>query len=32
METVVWSRPENERAGTPLLVMMHGYGRTNPGW
>lgn len=26
METVVWSRPENERAGTPLLVMMHGYG------
>ncbi|HJV97524.1 MAG TPA: phospholipase [Arthrobacter sp.] len=26
METVVWSRPEEERAGTPLLVMMHGYG------
>lgn len=26
METVAWSRPENERAGTPLLVMMHGYG------
>jgi phospholipase/carboxylesterase len=26
METVVWSKPENERAGTPLLVMMHGYG------
>lgn len=26
METVVWSRPEAERAGTPLLVMMHGYG------
>jgi phospholipase/carboxylesterase len=26
METVVWSRPEKERAGTPLLVMMHGYG------
>ena len=26
METVVWSRPEHERAGTPLLVMMHGYG------
>jgi phospholipase/carboxylesterase len=26
METVVWSRPEGERAGTPLLVMMHGYG------
>ena len=27
METVLWSRPEAERAGTPLLVMMHGYGR-----
>ena len=26
METVVWSKPENQRAGTPLLVMMHGYG------
>jgi phospholipase/carboxylesterase len=26
METVVWSKPEDERAGTPLLVMMHGYG------
>lgn len=26
MDTVVWSKPENERAGTPLLVMMHGYG------
>jgi len=26
METVVWSKPEPERAGTPLLVMMHGYG------
>ncbi len=26
METVVWSRPEQERAGTPLLVMLHGYG------
>lgn len=26
METVVWSRPEPERAGTPLLVMLHGYG------
>ena len=26
METVVWSKPESERAGTPLLVMMHGYG------
>lgn len=24
--TVLWSRPENERAGTPLLVMFHGYG------
>ena len=27
METVVWSKPASERAGTPLLVMMHGYGR-----
>ena len=26
METVVWSKPESERAGTPLLVMMHGSG------
>jgi phospholipase/carboxylesterase len=26
METVVWSKPEGERAGTPLLVMLHGYG------
>ncbi|HEY8699799.1 MAG TPA: phospholipase [Arthrobacter sp.] len=26
METVVWSKPEDRRAGTPLLVMMHGYG------
>lgn len=26
METVVWSRPEEQRTGTPLLVMMHGYG------
>jgi phospholipase/carboxylesterase len=26
MNTVLWSKPENERAGTPLLVMMHGYG------
>ncbi|HAP88291.1 MAG TPA: phospholipase, partial [Arthrobacter bacterium] len=26
METVVWSKPEAERPGTPLLVMMHGYG------
>nr|WP_285726588.1 phospholipase [Psychromicrobium sp. YIM S02556] len=23
---VIWSRPENERAGTPLLVLLHGYG------
>lgn len=23
---VLWSRPENERPGTPLLVMFHGYG------
>ncbi|GAB4099166.1 phospholipase [Sinomonas halotolerans] len=22
----VWSRPEGERAGTPLLVLLHGYG------
>ncbi|MCU6481491.1 alpha/beta hydrolase [Arthrobacter sp. A2-55] len=26
METVAWSRPENERADTPLLLMLHGYG------
>ena len=26
VETVVWSKPEELRAGTPLLVMMHGYG------
>lgn len=26
MDTVLWSRPENERAGTPLLLMLHGYG------
>ncbi|MGO4228524.1 alpha/beta hydrolase [Arthrobacter sp. YAF34] len=26
METVVWSKPEYERTGTPLLVMLHGYG------
>jgi phospholipase/carboxylesterase len=26
MKTAVWSKPEHERAGTPLLVMMHGYG------
>lgn len=26
MGTVVWSRPEAERAGTPLLLMLHGYG------
>ncbi|WP_074713218.1 alpha/beta hydrolase [Arthrobacter alpinus] len=24
--TVLWSRPENERPGTPLLVVFHGYG------
>lgn len=24
--TVLWSRPESERAGTPLLVIFHGYG------
>ncbi|MHA7175708.1 alpha/beta hydrolase [Arthrobacter sp. Sr24] len=24
--TVLWSREENERAGTPLLVIFHGYG------
>ncbi|GAA1498570.1 dienelactone hydrolase family protein [Paeniglutamicibacter kerguelensis] len=23
--TVLWSRPEAERAGTPLLVLLHGY-------
>ncbi|WP_306415711.1 alpha/beta hydrolase [Arthrobacter livingstonensis] len=26
METVAWSRPHAERAGTPLLLMLHGYG------
>jgi phospholipase/carboxylesterase len=26
METVVWSKPEADRDGTPLLVLMHGYG------
>lgn len=26
MESVVWSKPENQRKGTPLLVMLHGYG------
>lgn len=26
METVAWSHPENERAGRPLLLMLHGYG------
>lgn len=26
MKTVAWSKPEPERAGTPLLVMLHGYG------
>jgi phospholipase/carboxylesterase len=24
--TVLWSRPADQRAGTPLLVMFHGYG------
>ena len=23
---VAWSKPEQERAGTPLLVLFHGYG------
>lgn len=26
MLNAVWSKPESERAGTPLLVMLHGYG------
>ncbi len=26
METVVWSHPNSERAGKPLLLMLHGYG------
>ncbi|WP_284979350.1 phospholipase [Arthrobacter sp. fls2-241-R2A-200] len=26
MDSVVWSKPEKERPGTPLLVMLHGYG------
>lgn len=26
METVLWSKPEAHRAGSPLLVMLHGYG------
>lgn len=26
MDTVAWSRPEAEREGTPLLLMLHGYG------
>ncbi|WP_113716516.1 alpha/beta hydrolase [Arthrobacter dokdonensis] len=26
MENVAWSRPEAERPGTPLLLMLHGYG------
>ncbi|WP_336715905.1 alpha/beta hydrolase [Arthrobacter sp. USHLN218] len=26
METAAWSRPAEERAGTDLLVMIHGYG------
>jgi len=25
-ETVLWSTPERERAGRPLLVLLHGYG------
>ncbi|MHA7305092.1 alpha/beta hydrolase [Arthrobacter sp. TMN-49] len=24
--TILWSRPESERSGTPLLVIFHGYG------
>ncbi|HCN21883.1 MAG TPA: phospholipase, partial [Arthrobacter bacterium] len=23
---VMWSRPEDQRAGRPLLVLLHGYG------
>ena len=26
MENTAWSRPEADRAGTPLLLMLHGYG------
>lgn len=26
MLNALWSKPESERAGTPLLVMLHGYG------
>ncbi|RAN79589.1 phospholipase [Bacillus sp. SRB_336] len=26
MEVFAWSRPEADRAGTPLLLMLHGYG------
>lgn len=26
MEAVEWSRPQSEREGTPLLLMLHGYG------
>lgn len=26
MQTAAWSKPERERPGTPLLVMLHGYG------
>lgn len=26
MAEVIWSKPEAERGGTPLLVMLHGYG------
>ncbi|MDP5226368.1 MULTISPECIES: phospholipase [Arthrobacter] len=28
MEKVLWSKPEHERAGTPLLLLFHGYGST----
>lgn len=26
MQTATWSKPEHERPGTPLLVLLHGYG------
>ncbi|MGO4454749.1 alpha/beta hydrolase [Arthrobacter sp. RAF14] len=26
MDKVLWSKPESERAGTPLLLLFHGYG------
>jgi len=25
-DVVLWSAPERERAGRPLLVLLHGYG------